>query len=97
MLTRLDNDQDGCVDNPLVLTKLLSARPRPVMLAPGRGEPSNSAWRALERAGLEPVALVFNDELLPHCAGPLATDRCTDATLEEVVDAITMRYNDSVS
>ena len=80
----MDNDQDGCVDNPLVLTKMLTANPKPVVLAPGRGEPSNSASNAIRRAGLNDAAWVFNDELLPNCAGPAATDECVDASLEEV-------------
>jgi len=85
----LDNDQDGCVDSPLVVSKMLSASPKPVMLAPGKGEPNNAAQNAMERAGVEPVALVFNDELLPNCAGPKATDNCADASLEEVLHMVT--------
>ena len=73
------------MDNPLVLTKMLSARPKPVMLAPGRGEPSNAASNAIRRAGLNDAAWVFNEELLPNCAGPKATDDCVDASLEEVI------------
>lgn len=77
------------MDNPLVLAEMLGASPKPVMLAPGAKEPSNSASKAIRRAGLVDSAWVFNDELRPNCAGPAATDDCVDATLEEVLHMVT--------
>ena len=83
----MDNDQDGCVDNPSVLTKLITAKPQPAVVAPGPGdggEPPADVIKALETKGYFTVAPVFNGELLPNCSGPKATDQCADASLEEV-------------
>jgi len=85
----LDNDQDGCVDNPLVVAKMLSGNSKPVALAPGTSEPSNQAMEALNALGFDSTAPMYNNEILPDCAGPKATNNCADATLEEVLHIIT--------
>jgi len=85
----LDNDQDGCVDNPLVLTEMLASKPQPSVVAPGASGPSLLVAEAMETAGYFTVAPVYNGELLPNCAGPKATDSCADASLEEILHMIT--------
>jgi len=88
----MDNDQDGCVDNPTVLTKLITAKPQPAVVAPGPGdggEPPADVIKALETKGYFTVAPVFNGELLLNCSGPKATDQCADASLEEILHMIT--------
>merc|ERR1740136_207021 len=46
----LDNDQDGCVDNPLVLTKMTPSKRKPCIVAPGKdGSWDEAAQMALEK------------------------------------------------
>jgi len=81
----LDNDQDGCVDNSLVLTKMLPSTDKACMLAPGTdGSFNEAAQLALESAGYATNAVTYNNEILPNCAGAAATSQCADASLEEV-------------
>lgn len=85
----LDNDQDGCVDNPLVLAKLLAASPQPVVLSPGATDKPDSVTQAFDTAGYFTSAPVYTAEILPNCAGALATSECADASLEEILHIIT--------
>jgi len=84
----LDNDEDGCPDNPLVVTKMTTTSPKPFTWA----EQDNAELSNVESfisAGFEPASVTYNGELLPDCAGIAATDDCADATLEEVLHMIT--------
>ena len=81
----MDNDEDGCVDNPLVLTKMLNANPQPAVLVTGpHGPKVPKAKMAFNDAGYACSAPLNNAEILPNCAGPKATTKCADASLEEV-------------
>merc|ERR1712059_27561 len=82
----LGNDEDGCVDNPLVLSKILATSPRTV---PVGFKDTNSDNSAFENSGYQPNVAIFDDELLPQCSGPNATDNCADASLEEILHLIT--------
>ena len=88
----LDNDEDGCVDNPTVLTKLIEKTDGlgPAIVVPG----DDSSWtdavrQSLETAGYYTTAPLFNRELNPHCSGPAANTTCIDASLEEIWHVIT--------
>merc|ERR1711970_1073060 len=86
----LDNDEDGCVDNPLVLTKLVSSSPKASIVVPGKdGSWTDTLFLALEAAGYINTAPLYTGETLPACAGPAATSQCADASLEEIWHVIT--------
>jgi len=93
----LDNDGDGCVDNPTVLTKLTEKQDlgdgikvQASIVVPGNdGTWTNALSESLETAGYFTNAPLFNGELLPSCSGPAATSSCADATLEEIWHVIT--------
>ena len=92
----LDNDGDGCVDNPSVLAKLTErqnrgeVRVQASIVVPGEeGTWTEALSRALETAGYFTNAPLYNGELLPSCSGPAATSSCADATLEEIWHVIT--------
>merc|ERR1712142_974775 len=81
----LDNDEDGCVDNPLALTKYLAMKPQPAILVPGTGDLTNAVAEAFDKAGFFCNAPLYTGEILPKCSGPAATSSCADATLEEIL------------
>jgi len=86
----LDNDEDGCVDNPLVLTKLVSTSPKASIVVPGKdGSWTDTVFLALEAAGYINTAPLYTGETLPACAGTAATSQCADASLEEIWHVIT--------
>ena len=93
----LDNDGDGCVDNPTVLTKLTEKQDwgggikvQASIIIPGNdGTWTNALSQSLEAAGYTTNAPIYNGELLPSCSGPAATSSCADATLEEIWHVIT--------
>ena len=93
----LDNDGDGCVDNPTVLTKLPEkqdwgggVKVQASIVVPGNeGTWTHALAQSLETAGYFTNAPIFNGELLPSCSGPAATGSCADATLEEIWHVIT--------
>ena len=93
----LDNDEDGCVDNPTVLTKLTERQDwgdkmvQDSIVVPGvEGSWNQTFAEALEAAGYFCTAPLYNDqELQPSCSGPAANTTCSDATLEEVWHVIT--------
>ena len=88
----LDNDGDGCVDNPTVLTKLTEKTDsvQASIVVPGKdGTWTNALSQSLETAGYFTNAPLYNEELLPSCSGPAATSSCADATLEEIWHVIT--------
>merc|ERR1711971_1400582 len=88
----LDNDEDGCADIPLVVSKLTTTSPKPFTRAErdeGQGEMTSAQGDAFISAGFEPTTVTYNNELLPSCAGVAATDNCVDATLEEVLHMVT--------
>ena len=85
----LDNDGDGCVDNPTVLAKMTSAQAgsglREAVVVPGaEGSWGQAVAEQLVAAGLTTSAPLYTAEVLPACAGTAATSSCADATLEEV-------------
>jgi len=86
----LDNDEDGCADIPLVVSKMTTTSPKPFTLAErDNGEMTDAEGNAFQSAGFQPASVTYNSELLPSCAGVAATDNCADATLEEVLHMIT--------
>merc|ERR1712200_67438 len=80
----IDNDEDGCVDNPLALTKYLAKKPTPAILVPGKSFPS-AVEEGFLKAGYECTAPLYTDEIFPNCSGAAANSNCADATLEELL------------
>merc|ERR1719376_966986 len=60
----LDNDEDGCVDNPLALTKYLAMKPQPAILVPGTGDLTNAVAEAFDKAGYFCNAPLYTGEIL---------------------------------
>ena len=88
----LDNDGDGCVDNPTVVTKLSekSDKGQASIVVPGNeGTWTTGLSQSLETAGYFTNAPLYTGELKPSCSGPAATSDCVDATLEEILHVIT--------
>ena len=88
----LDNDEDGCVDNPTVLTKLTEKTDsvQASIVVPGKDGTMTEALRlSLEKAGYSTSAPLYNEELKPSCSGPAATSSCVDASLEEIWHVVT--------
>jgi len=84
----LDNDQDGCTDNPKILPKLVNQNPRPVVVVLP-GENFNLNPNKFTNAGLAPSVALYNNEIKPGCSGTLQTSSCVDATLEETWHLVT--------
>ena len=87
----LDNDEDGCVDNPTVLTKLLEKvdNAQASIVVTGNGTYTDALRDSLQGAGYYTNAHVWNYEVLPSCSGPSATSSCVDASLEEIWHMVT--------
>ena len=87
----LDNDGDGCVDNPTVLTKLTEKVDLggTVKVQAAIVVSETASYDKLNAAGYFTKAPQYNNETFPNCSGPAATSRCADATLEEVLHMIT--------
>merc|ERR1711990_674066 len=86
----LDNDEDGCADIPLVVSKMTTTSPKPFTWAEkDNGELTSAQVDAFISAGFTPSSVTYNSELLPSCAGVAATENCADATLEEVLHMVT--------
>ena len=81
---RLDNDEDGCVDNPLALTKFLALKPQPTIRVDGNDDLSTAVLEAFDKAGYFCNSPLGKQEIFRNCSGPAATSTCSDTTLEEV-------------
>jgi hypothetical protein len=87
----LDNDEDGCVDDPAVLNKLLQAQDgfRAAVLLPNNENDAQSASTKLEAAGYFIGTVAAEDETKPECTGLDFTHQCSDASIEELFHFIT--------
>jgi hypothetical protein len=84
----LDNNEDGCVDNPIVVTKFLQANPKPVILITKK-DLNEKESEAFDKLGYFCNAPLGAIEVEPTCAGPKATDTCSDTSLEEILHMVT--------
>ena len=94
MAELLDQDGDGCADDPNVLRNILTkvtkhgytGRPSLVL-------PNKSASRATSKAAAGKGFLLVQDlkfgEIKPKCSGLHSTPNCVDASIEEVLHFIT--------
>ena len=101
----LDNDQDGCVDNPEVLVKLLESKDigtdwgiewmaKPAFAFVNGLEQDVNYTAIGTTLGLEGFWLaqkVFKGGFFPNCVGPAATAQpyCRDESMEEIWHGIT--------
>ena len=84
----LDNDEDGCVDTPIILKHLVGKEETAYAVVK-----SNKADKATWAVPFEKKNLVCHapraeNETLPNCTGLKGTNACSDATLEEVLHII---------
>ena len=83
----MDNDENGCVDTPAILKHLVPTKTGvnpPAMVVYKKG---NSNWDS----GFGSFAIRAPQEgweTRPNCSGTTGTDRCNDATLEEVFHVV---------
>ena len=101
----MDNDQDGCVDNPEVLENLLEAKDigadfgiewlaKPAFAFPNGLEQDANYTAIHDALGLEGFWLaqkVFKGGFFPNCIGPASTGDpyCRDEAFEEIWHGIT--------
>jgi len=88
----LDNDGDGCVDNPTVLTKLTEktdSQQASIVIPGTDGTWTQTLAESLGTAGYYTNAPLYTGELKPYCAGPAANNTCWDSSLEEIWHIIT--------
>ena len=100
----LDNDNDGCADDPNVLKNIITnisdeyeydeyyptglTALRKAIFLPNKDDVSQATLEAVEEAGFLPGQALFLYETHPQCSGLRATDACRDASMEEVLHFI---------
>ena len=82
----LDNDEDGCVDTPVILNYLLNKDNKTATAyAVVKSNKAKKDWNVpFDKKNLECGAPQAEFETLPNCTGLKGTNACSDATLEEV-------------
>merc|ERR1712241_208019 len=89
----IDNDNDGCADDPNVLAKLLSKvngnKKRTFYLQDkAQNDVSQQTIQSMLKAGFQPVQMVAADETHPACSGLKTTGKCRDAAVEEALHLV---------
>jgi hypothetical protein len=88
----LDQDEDGCADDQLVLTALTRVDTdggQGVALLPTNEHDAESGISIMEKAGYYIVTVEGEDETRPECSGLNFTEECSDASIEELFHLIT--------
>ena len=82
----LDNDEDGCVDTPVILKHLVGkTSEEPTAYAVVKSNMAKADWYLpFDKKNLVCSAPQAEFETLPKCTGLKGTNACSDATLEEV-------------
>jgi len=88
----IDNDQDGCPDNPTVVTKIVEGK-HVQWFGPGKdgGDATTVPdYTAIQAAGFNVGATLNDLEINPQCSGTLnGKDGCSDASGEEIWHLVT--------
>ena len=79
----LDNDEDGCVDTPIIL-KYLVDKEAPAYVVIKKNKEKGDWYIPFMKKGLQCSAPQEEWETVPKCTGLKGTNQCSDATLEEV-------------
>ena len=82
----IDNDNDGCADDPKVLKQLLTKTNgfRNAVLLPNTANDASSAYSLLQKAKFNIGTVAGLDETIPRCSGLKFTHACSDASIEEL-------------
>ena len=94
MAELLDQDGDGCADDPNVLRNLLTKVKkfghvgRPGMVLPNKSV-TDAQMMAMVAKGFLPGQNLLFGEIKPKCSGLHSTPNCVDASIEEVLHFIT--------
>ena len=95
MAELLDQDGDGCADDPNVLRNILTKvtnkygnNIRPSLLLPNKSATSAQMMAMVAKGFLPGQNLIFG-EIKPKCSGLHSTPNCVDASIEEVLHFIT--------
>ena len=90
----LDQDEDGCADDQLVLkeiTRVDTDVGQLVYLLPTNEQDAESGNSIMEQAGYVAAQAQWEDETIPECSGLNFTGECSDASIEELFHLITGR------
>jgi len=79
----LDNDEDGCVDTPVIL-KYLVDKEAPAYAVIKSNKAKGDWYVPFLKKGLQCSAPQEEWETVPKCTGVKGTNQCSDSTLEEV-------------
>ena len=87
----IDNNNDGCADDPKVLKELLKKvdGKRKTVLLPNKADDVQTAAPLLEKAGFMVRIVEGLDETVPRCSGLKFTHDCCDASIEELFHFVT--------
>ena len=94
MAELLDQDGDGCADDPNVLRNILTKvtkyghAGRPSMILPNKSA-TKAQMMAMMTKGFFPAQNLNFGEIKPKCSGLHSTPNCVDASIEEVLHFIT--------
>ena len=95
MAELLDQDGDGCADDPNVLRNILTKvtnkygrNIRPSLLLPNKSA-TGAQMKAMVAKGFLPGQNLIFGEIKPKCSGLHNTPNCVDASIEEVLHFIT--------
>ena len=82
----IDNDNDGCADDPKALSQLLTVHDgfRVAALLPNNENVAEATQQAIEAAKYWIGTVVGLDETKPQCSGLQFTHTCSDASIEEM-------------
>ena len=84
----LDNDENGCVDTPIILKHLVGKEETAYAVVKSN-KADKATWSVpFEKKNLVCHAPQAENETLPNCTGLNGTNACSDATLEEVLHII---------
>ena len=92
MAELLDQDGDGCADDPNVLRNILKYDSKKISMVVGNNQNSGittSASNAMQKKGFILGQNLFFAEVIPKCSGLNFTSDCSDASIEEQFHFIT--------
>ena len=89
----IDNDNDGCADDPKALKYLLKKKngKRYGVILPNTKSMKGLAhsMKSVKKAGFMPLNIAGLKETIPRCSGLKFTQSCCDASIEELFHFLT--------
>ena len=92
MAELLDQDGDGCADDPNVLRNILKYDSKKISMVVGNNQNSGittAASNAMQKKGFILGQNLFFAEVIPKCSGLNFTSDCSDSSIEEQFHFIT--------